>query len=673
MNLELLCRRMLEALMNGGYQGLLLTAVVFVVLWVMRRSSAATRHNICLVTLLLVALLPAAHFARSTSMFTWFASSVTADDHFDGVMTAMEVPLEDGNRGYQFFGGANDQKPNIELQGTPKLFSIEQGGERVESRSESEENRKTAAIQPDASGEATSVQAFEGAKLETGSAIASVSQGSAPALPQWSIAIPFSSRQCMAIVVGIAAIGLIRFGGLTRQLWVLRGLKRKGKTASSELQECFDTLGTEMKLQRSAQLLVAQSEGRFSPCAVGFWRPAVIVPEGMLEGRTENAEAILRHELAHIDRRDDWATLFQEVIHALLFFHPAIWMLSRRLSMEREIACDDHVLAARPNRRSYALLLTEFAGQAGASRFTAAPAAWGRKKQLKRRIDMILNKNRNSSPRSSRGSVGIMGATAALATVLGIGFAPQIAVAQPAAEPATGDEEVTADAVVPAHPDPVVAPVPVSPRRARVAVAAAVPVTPGVVPYIAAEPQPPAEPGAAAARRKARTAATAGDGGSVEARLDRLERMIEELVARDKGVYGKGGGFPQWPGYKHDPKEIGRMQKEMERANKEVERAAKDAAKSFADAQKNWNFEGFQNFQYGDFKNPKAHRKALEAQRKALEKQLQVIEQRIDALQDDEEAEHEEANKIKEKIKEKQSKSDEKEQTDSATGEKARE
>ena len=263
-----------------------------------------------------------------------------------------------------------------------------------------------------------------------------------------------------------------------------------------------------------------------------------------------------------------------------------------------------------------------------------------------------------------------MGAATALAAVLGIGFAPQIAVAQPAAEPAIADEEVAAEAALPAYPSAVVPPVPVSPRRARVAVAAPVPVTPGVLPYIAAEPQPPAEPGDAPARRKPRAGAIAGEGQSVEARLDRLERMIEELVARDKDVYGKGGGFPQ-PGFKYDPKELARMQKELEHSNKEVERAAKEAAKSFADAQKNWNFEGFQNFQFGDFKNPKAHRKALEAQRKALEKQLQVIEQRLDALQDEEEADQdEEGAKIKEKIKDKQNKFSEKEKNDSAPDDK---
>ena len=261
-----------------------------------------------------------------------------------------------------------------------------------------------------------------------------------------------------------------------------------------------------------------------------------------------------------------------------------------------------------------------------------------------------------------------MGAAAALVAVLGIGFAPQIAVAQSAAEPASPDEEIApADVVPPRAGVAIAAPVPVSPRRARVAVAAAVPVAPGVVPYIAAEPPDAPEPARPNAPRKARARAD----GSVEERLERLERMIEELVARDKATYGNDGTSHRWQGYKLDPNEFGRMQREMERANKEVERAAKEASRNLQEAQKNWNFEGFQNFQWGDFKNPKAHRKALEAQRKALEKQLQAVEQRLDALQDEEEADHDvEEDAIKEKIKGKQNKPLEKEKADSAPDDK---
>ncbi len=56
---------------------------------------------------------------------------------------------------------------------------------------------------------------------------------------------------------------------------------------------------------------------------------------------TDEFAAILSHELAHIRRYDLWMNLLQRLIESLLFFHPAVWMLSRRVSTEREVCCDD--------------------------------------------------------------------------------------------------------------------------------------------------------------------------------------------------------------------------------------------------------------------------------------------------------------------------------------------
>jgi beta-lactamase regulating signal transducer with metallopeptidase domain len=96
--------------------------------------------------------------------------------------------------------------------------------------------------------------------------------------------------------------------------------------------------------------------------AVGFRKPAILLPSALVDGGNEaRLEPILRHELAHIVRRDDWSNLLQQVIHAIFFFHPGVWWLSSRLTIDREIACDDHVLIAIGGRKEYALLLAEFA------------------------------------------------------------------------------------------------------------------------------------------------------------------------------------------------------------------------------------------------------------------------------------------------------------------------
>jgi D-alanyl-D-alanine endopeptidase (penicillin-binding protein 7) len=83
-----------------------------------------------------------------------------------------------------------------------------------------------------------------------------------------------------------------------------------------------------------------------SPVTVGWLRPVIILPAAMLTRMpAELVEALLAHEMAHVVRLDYLVNLLQSAVEALLFFHPAVWWLSRRIRIEREQAAD--ALAAR--------------------------------------------------------------------------------------------------------------------------------------------------------------------------------------------------------------------------------------------------------------------------------------------------------------------------------------
>ena len=71
--------------------------------------------------------------------------------------------------------------------------------------------------------------------------------------------------------------------------------------------------------------------------------------------------AILLHELAHLRRWDDWTNLIQKIVGAVLFFHPAVWWIEKKLALEREMACDDLVLAKTASPRAYAECLVSLA------------------------------------------------------------------------------------------------------------------------------------------------------------------------------------------------------------------------------------------------------------------------------------------------------------------------
>ena len=641
-DVEDVCGRVIAALLTGGYQGLLLTGLIWMVLVAMRRSSAATRHNICLVTLFLVALLPVAQFARSNvstkplygeKIRNWIES---AKSLLGADRTSTDIVLGKTIIATAIPENAENGSPTA----TESIFQKSTAEQRISHLSEIptlDQNIQNFEVTP------PPIAAEYGQLKESSS---------------FTVPVNLPKRAGVWLVAAATAIVLVRLVALSWQLLAILRLKRRGQNPDEQSETHFKHLCTEMKLRRATKLIISQ-EGA-GPCAAGFWRPAVLAPQSVLRGGTEGAESILRHELAHIARGDDWASLFQQVIAALFFFHPAVWMLSRRLNEEREIACDDHVLAARPNRKQYALLLTEFATQSAVSRWTAAPAAWNSKSQLKRRIDMILNKKRNTSPRAGRVSVGIVSATALIAAITAIGFAPQVAFAQssqgrtlvspdgalltlPEIEDGAPRVKASGGAVIAAAPAPHAFPAP-----AAVSVAG---------PLVAVAPEPPAHAAHPPAPRKARASGDA-DGKTLERRLERLERMVEELAGREKGGKEKELSFSfahpkpdvnvNVDHFKFDEKEMAKMQKEIARSVREVEKVAREMGKGHSDGA------------YVDGKpaeaaeiHLKAQRQALEAQRKNLERELRSIKQRIEALDRDKERAEERRERVEKQEKEK--------------------
>ena len=128
------------------------------------------------------------------------------------------------------------------------------------------------------------------------------------------------------------------------------------------------------------------------PTALGFFRPAVVMPRWLFaELPAAELNQVVLHELAHLQRRDDWTNLAQKILKAALFFHPAVWWIDQRLSLEREMACDDAVLAAIDDRHSYAQCLAMLAEKALGRRGTAlAQAAVHRIQQVTARVVRIL-------------------------------------------------------------------------------------------------------------------------------------------------------------------------------------------------------------------------------------------------------------------------------------------
>jgi len=137
------------------------------------------------------------------------------------------------------------------------------------------------------------------------------------------------------------------------------------------------------------------------PTALGFFKPLVIIPRWLMQELSPaDLNQILLHELAHLRRWDDWTNLLQKIVRALFFFHPAVWWIEQKISLEREMACDDAVLAQTASPRAYAECLAHLAEKSFVRRSVAlAQAALGRVRQTSLRIAQILDHNRPAHTR----------------------------------------------------------------------------------------------------------------------------------------------------------------------------------------------------------------------------------------------------------------------------------
>ena len=125
--------------------------------------------------------------------------------------------------------------------------------------------------------------------------------------------------------------------------------------------------------------------------AVGLWAPKVLLPSTLAAQLSEDDwHRVLRHEIAHLERYDDWTNFFQRVFIAFNPFNPFLWLVGNELRLVREIVCDDWVVAESRHAKSYAQLLTRLAVTSrGSLALASGVSRTGR--QLYRRVARILD------------------------------------------------------------------------------------------------------------------------------------------------------------------------------------------------------------------------------------------------------------------------------------------
>lgn len=244
----------------------------------------------------------------------------------------------------------------------------------------------------------------------------------------------------LAAWILLALVCLVRLAiGLVR----LEKLKRDALPLPVEYRDAMARWSAANKGSREVRLCV--SDEIDVPVAVGLFDSMILIPRALLE-RLSHAEVdqISLHELAHLRRADDWSNGFQRLVLALFAWNPGVLFVGAQLDLEREVACDDCVLALTGLVRPYALCLTKMAETSSwPHRPMPAPGVFATRRHISLRIERLLGAGRNAATNLALGPAAVT-----IAIVAALAFAMQLVAPSVAASsvPASAAPAFTAHA-----------------------------------------------------------------------------------------------------------------------------------------------------------------------------------------------------------------------------------
>ena len=388
-----------EILLNSLWQGIILTALAWLVLRGMRRANAATRYGFLCATLLALIALPI----------------------FNGLS-----PLR-ANRQQQASNPFTLEKSRQASEALPVSFQMARSTEKSVVAVATAQH-ESVATENNLAGESKTSRKVAGEEQGVGASTATQPR-------RWSqeIQLPDGSW-LLPLFVAWLLIAAVRVGRVGRSFLRLWQLKRRSLPLAPEYELRLRRLAGDCRIKRKVRL--GSLTDISVPMVVGLLRPVILFPQKLVEELTgDEFEMILLHELGHVRRWDDWTNMGQKLGEAVFFFHPAILWVGRQLNLEREIACDDHVISVTQESRTYAVCLARLAELTlMPRRASLAPGAIFSKKQIVSRVELLLKRKRNANPQLSK--LGLLAPLVVLlaAIIQCLVLSPAIAVSKKAGE-----------------------------------------------------------------------------------------------------------------------------------------------------------------------------------------------------------------------------------------------
>jgi HEAT repeat protein/beta-lactamase regulating signal transducer with metallopeptidase domain len=217
-----------------------------------------------------------------------------------------------------------------------------------------------------------------------------------------------------AIVIWLAGVAVFSIRLLVGFVALAR-MRRHGRDGEDTVAELADACAARLGLHDGPRVIVSPRVAM--PCAAGWIKPVVVLPEGYETWTRERLEIVLLHELSHIRRMDIVPHILSEFTRVVYWFNPLVWLAAARLRAEAEMATDDRVVHAGAKPSDYAAHLLDIVRQSRRIWHPAPMMPLARRTEFEGRMLAILESGGNHA--STRWALGMM----VLAAGLSLGVA----------------------------------------------------------------------------------------------------------------------------------------------------------------------------------------------------------------------------------------------------------
>lgn len=206
----------------------------------------------------------------------------------------------------------------------------------------------------------------------------------------------FATENIFPFIVAIYILGMIfQTAFLLKGYLKLKNIRKHNiAPVPAEWAVLFKKAAKKLDISKSIGFYLSTSVS--VPLAIGYFKPVILFPIALINHLdTEQVEAILLHELAHIRRNDYLINLIKVCVETMLFFNPFVWLTSRFMHIEREHACDDLVVHSTHTPLAYAKALLHLETLRMQQAPAMSMAATGNTHYLLKRIKRITNMEKN--------------------------------------------------------------------------------------------------------------------------------------------------------------------------------------------------------------------------------------------------------------------------------------